>query len=105
MEKLRKVQDISELRVGMITVMKACSLCGKNRCRSMLIKKHTDFMLREDIRDPYFVSVGFDILPPCSNGRVIITEKSVATGRLYLVEDHLADGKAEPVEVRKKQRA
>lgn len=91
MEKLRKVNSFSELKVGQIVVVKNCRQCGKAKCREMLIKYNpSEPSLNPDTNKVENLP-GFDIAPLCTNKPMILGAWTVNQGRVYLVEDGLED--------------
>ncbi len=89
-EKLELVTSWSELRAGVITVVKNCYACGASRCRGMLLK----LVPSDDEGDP----MEWDCIPACSNlYQSSISPQCVEAGVVYRVIDPDAD-KAETTE-------
>lgn len=91
MEKLRKVNSFSELKVGQIVVVMNCRQCGKAKCREMLIKYIPSALSRNPDTNKVENMPGFDIAPPCTNKPMILGAWTVNQGRVFLVEDGLED--------------
>jgi hypothetical protein len=88
MEKLKKVESFSELKIGMLVVIKDCRVCRKP-CRGMLVKYDYNHLFFDLRRAPAFYR-----LPNCDH-RAWVTALAVEQGRLYRVEDGLEDDSAE----------
>lgn len=89
-EKLKKVKSFSELRVGMIVVIKDCQICSSSTCRKILIKLHKKAHL--SMRGVYTTEEAFETLPLCSRAnRNYIAHHTVDEGRLFRVDDGLED--------------
>lgn len=89
MERLRKVNSFSELKIGQIAVVMNCEECGRAKCRGILVAFFDDF----ECADGGFCR-GFQALPICVGGELItgIGEDSIETGDVFIVEDGLETG-------------
>lgn len=83
MEKLKKVNSFSELKVGQIVVVKNCEICNKAKCRGILYEFKKDKTY----------GAAFLTLPNCGDisEDSCITQPMVEDGYVYLVEDGLED--------------
>jgi hypothetical protein len=87
MEKLKKVELFSELKIGMLVVVKDCLICRKARCRGILVRfGKAVFMINTNNRYD-----AFQRLPSCDEGKTWVTAHTIEQGRLYRVEDGLED--------------
>jgi hypothetical protein len=103
MEKLKKVNSFSELKAGQIVVIKNCRVCHKGMCRKILTKIKSANIYYDKVEDAEVTDTWFG-LPNCSNININglqpgCTYRTIAEGRLFLVEDGLED--METVENRK----
>jgi hypothetical protein len=103
MEKLKKVNSFSELKVGQIVVVKGCRVCGASKCRKILMKLDKALVHYNDPSDATLENTWFG-LPNCETPAWGLqpgcTARSVSEGRLYLVVDGMED--VGTVEKRKK---
>ncbi len=85
--KLERVRSASELRVGMLVVLKACRDCGANH-RIMLLRTHPAAGVHDD-GTPDCGLNGWKTTPVCDDAFGFCPCGSIAEGRLYRVEDGL----------------
>jgi hypothetical protein len=63
MEKLRKVNSFSELKIGQIVVVVNCRQCNKAKCRKMLTK--IEINAKVDPSNPHYENAWYG-LPKCN---------------------------------------
>jgi len=108
-ERLRLVTDFSELRAGMIVVIKPCNWCGAVH-RGIIAKKVISRPTLIDESGGVELASGWGVLPaPSCDPLPILIAADDPLGNVYRVEDGLEDTQitstSTPAPSRKKARA
>lgn len=85
-ERLVKVRAESELRVGMIVVLRPCTYCGASRHRMMLVRH---CRARVEATSGRVVDSWWSLLPDPHHGQGAAIDGAIENGHLYRVIDGL----------------
>jgi hypothetical protein len=94
MEKLKKVNSFSELKVGQIVVVMNCRVCGASKCRKILMKLGKALVHYNNPSDAELTMSWFGLPNCCTPAwglQLGCTARTVLEGRLYLVVDGMED--------------